>query len=218
MSKVLIAPSILSANFSAMGDAVKEIEKAGADLVHCDVMDGVFVPNITFGIKMVKDIKPLTALPLDVHLMIIEPERYLKQFIDAGADYLTVHYEACKKNVIEVLDEIRALGAKSAVSIKPDTDTSVLKELIPHSDMILLMSVYPGFGGQKFIENSIQRLEEISKMIAESGKDVLLEVDGGVTEENAGKIIKAGANVLVAGSTVFKSQNKAKTISELKKA
>ena len=216
MNKVLIAPSILSADFSAMGNAVKEIEVCGADLVHCDVMDGLFVPNITFGIKMVKDIKPLTKLPLDVHLMIVEPERYLKQFIDAGADYLTVHYEACKQPVSEVLDEIRKLGAKSAVSIKPDTPTSVLKELIPHSDMILLMSVYPGFGGQKFIEQSIERLEEITEMIKESGCNVLLEIDGGVTEENAGKIIKAGANVLVAGSTVFKSQDKAKTILQLK--
>ncbi|MBR6737657.1 MAG: ribulose-phosphate 3-epimerase [Clostridia bacterium] len=218
MGKALIAPSILSADFSAMGNAVKEIENCGADLVHCDVMDGVFVPNITFGIKMVKDIKPLTKLPLDVHLMIVEPERYLKQFIDAGADYLTVHYEACKRKVSDVLDEIRALGAKSAVSIKPDTPTEVLKDLIPHADMILLMSVYPGFGGQKFIENSIERLEEITKMIKESGLNVLLEIDGGVTEENAGKIIKAGANVLVAGSTVFKAQDKKATINNLKNA
>lgn len=216
MTKIQIAPSILSANFAKMGEAVKEIEIAGADLVHCDVMDGVFVPNITFGIKMVKDIKPLTSLPLDVHLMITEPERYLKQFIDAGADYLTVHYEACKKDVKTVLDEIRNLGAKSAVSIKPDTSVEVLKDLIPHADMILLMSVYPGFGGQKFIESSLEKLEIISKMIKESGCDVLLEVDGGVTETNASAIKKAGANVLVAGSTVFNAQDKKEAIKNLR--
>ena len=185
--KILIAPSILSADFAEMGSAVRKIDEAGADFIHMDVMDGIFVPNITFGIKMVADIRPVTERALDVHLMIDRPERYIKEFAKAGADIITVHYEACEKPVTEVLDDIRALGVKSAVSIKPDTPVEVLKELIPHSDMILIMSVYPGFGGQKFIENSVSRIAETKKYIDESGKNVLLEVDGGITAEKACK-------------------------------
>lgn len=214
--KILIAPSILSADFAEMGSAVRKIDEAGADFIHMDVMDGIFVPNITFGIKMVADIRPVTERTLDVHLMIDRPERYIKEFAKAGADIITVHYEACEKPVTEVLDDIRALGVKSAVSIKPDTPVEVLKELIPHSDMILIMSVYPGFGGQKFIENSVSRIAETKKYIDGSGKNVLLEVDGGITAENVRRVKEAGANVIVAGSSVFKAGDIKKAIRDLR--
>lgn len=214
--KILIAPSILSADFAEMGSAVRKIDEAGADFIHMDVMDGIFVPNITFGIKMVADIRPVTERTLDVHLMIDRPERYIKEFAKAGADIITVHYEACEKPVTEVLDDIRALGVKSAVSIKPDTPVEVLKELISHSDMILIMSVYPGFGGQKFIENSVSRIAETKKYIDESGKNVLLEVDGGITAENVRRVKEAGANVIVAGSSVFKAGDIKKAIRDLR--
>lgn len=214
--KILIAPSILSADFAEMGSAVRKIDEAGADFIHMDVMDGIFVPNITFGIKMVADIRPVTERALDVHLMIDRPERYIKEFAKAGADIITVHYEACEKPVTEVLDDIRALGVKSAVSIKPNTPVEVLKELIPHSDMILIMSVYPGFGGQKFIENSVSRIAETKKYIDGSGKNVLLEVDGGITAENVRRVKEAGANVIVAGSSVFKAGDIKKAIRDLR--
>ncbi len=214
--KILIAPSILSADFSEMGSAVRKIDEAGADFIHMDVMDGIFVPNITFGIKMVADIRPVTKRALDVHLMIDRPERYINEFAKAGADIITVHYEACEKPVTEVLDDIRALGVKSAVSIKPDTPVEVLKELMPHSDMILIMSVYPGFGGQKFIENSVSRIAETKKYIDGSGKNVLLEVDGGITAENVRRVKEAGANVIVAGSSVFKAGDIKKAIRDLR--
>lgn len=214
--KILIAPSILSADFAEMGSAVRKIDEAGADFIHMDVMDGIFVPNITFGIKMVADIRPVTERALDVHLMIDRPERYINEFAKAGADIITVHYEACEKPVTEVLDDIRALGVKSAVSIKPDTPVEVLKELITHSDMILIMSVYPGFGGQKFIENSVSRIAETKRYIDESGKNVLLEVDGGITAENVRRVKEAGANVIVAGSSVFKAGDIKKAIRDLR--
>lgn len=213
---VKIAPSILSANFSTMGEAVKEITLAGCDYIHVDVMDGVFVPNLTFGFKMIEDIKPLTDKPLDVHLMIVEPERYVERFYKAGADIITVHYEAVKCDIISLLKQIRSYGIKSAISIKPDTDVSVLKEFLPYLDMILLMSVYPGFGGQKYIENSTCRAKEISKMISGSGYQIELEIDGGITEENVRLVKDAGVNVIVAGSTVFKAKDKKAIIEKLK--
>lgn len=213
---VKIAPSILSANFSKMGDAVKEISLGGADYIHIDVMDGVFVPNLTFGFKMIEDIKPLTTVPLDVHLMITEPERYIERFVNAGADILTIHYEAVKTDISGALKQIRNLGVRSAISIKPDTDVDVLKEFLPNLDMILLMSVYPGFGGQKFIEQSIERAEKISAMIKDSGFDIELEIDGGITEENVAAVKKAGVNVIVAGSSVFKAKNKQIAIENLR--
>ena len=213
---VKIAPSILSANFATMGKDVKEIELAGADLIHVDVMDGVFVPNLTFGFKMIEDIKPLTNLPLDVHLMITEPERYIERFVKAGADILTIHYESVKTDIVSVLKKIREVGALSSISIKPDTDVSVLKEFLPYVDMILLMSVYPGFGGQKFIEESVSRAETISKMIKESGFNIDLQIDGGITEDNVKRVKDAGVNVIVAGSSVFKAQDKALAIKNLR--
>lgn len=216
MKNIKIAPSILSANFSKMGEEIIELEKRGADLIHCDVMDGVFVNNITFGIKMIEDIRPLTKLPLDCHLMIVNPEKYVERFAKAGADIIMVHYEACQNNLKEVLERIKATGVKCGVVINPDTSVDKIQDVIPMCDMVLVMSVFPGFSGQKFIAETLDKVREIRKIIKESGKDIDLQIDGGVTEENAAEIKAAGANVLVAGNTIFKAEDKAKTISLLK--
>ena len=216
MKNIKIAPSILSANFSKMGEEIIELEKSGADLIHCDVMDGVFVNNITFGIKMIEDIRPLTKLPLDCHLMIVNPEKYVERFAKAGADIITVHYEACQNNLKEVLERIKATGVKCGAVINPDTSVDKIQDIIPMCDMVLVMSVFPGFGGQKFIAETLDKVREIRKIIEKSGKDIDLQIDGGVTEENVAEIKAAGANVIVAGSTVFKAEDKAKTISLLK--
>ncbi len=213
--KTLIAPSILSADFAKMGEEIKRMELAGADLIHCDVMDGIFVPNITFGIKMIADIRKTTKLPLDVHLMIVEPEKYTDRFIDAGADFLTIHYEATKK-LIPTLESIRKKGVKNGVVISPDTDVSVLKDCLQICDMALLMSVYPGFGGQKFIERSFDRLKELKSLAKALNPDILIEIDGGVTIENASAIVAAGAEILVAGNTVFSAPDPQKAIGLLR--
>ncbi|MBO5889295.1 MAG: ribulose-phosphate 3-epimerase [Clostridia bacterium] len=216
MKDIKIAPSILSANYAEMGKEVKDICDNGADFIHVDVMDGVFVPNINFGMKIVKDLKPVTDKVMDVHLMITRPERYIKEFAKAGADYLTIHYEACEKPVIEVLQEIRSLGVKSAVSIKPDTRVEVLEKLLPYVDMILIMSVYPGFGGQKYIEDSTERIRKTKEMVDASGYDIRIEVDGGITLENVSKVKNAGADTIVAGSTVFNSSDRKAAIKALR--
>ena len=216
MKDVMIAPSILSANYAKMGEEVKDICDNGADFIHVDVMDGVFVPNINFGMKIVKDLRPVTDKVLDVHLMITRPERYIKEFAKAGADYITIHYEACEKPVIEVLQEIKALGVKPAVSIKPDTRVEVLEKLLPYVDMILIMCVYPGFGGQKYIEDSTERIALTKKMVDKSGYDIRIEVDGGITLENVATVKNAGADTIVAGSTVFNSSDRAFAIKALR--
>ena len=216
MKKIKIAPSILSADFSKMGEEVRALEKAGADVIHCDVMDGVFVNNITFGIKMVEDIKKHTALPLDCHLMIVHPEKYVERFAKAGADIITVHYEACQDNLKEVLELIKSTGVKCGAVINPDTPVEKIKEVVSLCDMVLVMSVFPGFGGQKFIPSALNKLRELRKIIDESGKEIDLEIDGGVTEENVTEIKAAGANVIVAGSTIFKAADRAATIAKLK--
>ncbi len=213
---IKIAPSILSADFAKMGEEVINLEKNGADFVHCDVMDGVFVPNITFGIKMVADIRKLTTLPLDVHLMIVHPEKYVEKFAKAGADYITVHYEACRDNLKEVLELIKAQGVKCGCVINPDCDPKNIEDVIPLCDMVLVMSVFPGFGGQSFIESALDSVKFVKNVIEKSGKDILLEIDGGVNFENSAKIKEAGANVLVAGSTVFNSQDRALAIKKLR--
>lgn len=200
--KTMIAPSILSADFAGMGQAVERITAAGADMVHCDVMDGVFVPNITFGIKMIADIRKHTTLPLDVHLMIVQPEKYVEKFVAASADYVTIHVEATDV-LRETLQKIRSLGCKCGAVISPDTPVSALEDCIGLCDMVLLMSVYPGFGGQGFIERSMDRLRELKALRDAKNPSVLIEIDGGVGVNNAAAIRAAGADVLVAGSAVF---------------
>ena len=216
MKKVQIAPSILSADFSKMGEEILSLQNAGADIVHCDVMDGVFVNNITFGIKMIEDIRKLTTLPLDCHLMIVHPEKYVERFAKAGADYITVHFEACKDNLKEVLTLIKSTGVKCGAVINPDTPVAVIKDVLPLCDMVLVMSVFPGFGGQKFIPESLDKLRELRGLIDGLGKEILLEIDGGVHAGNVEEIKAAGADVIVAGSAVFNAENRAEMIAKLK--
>ena len=216
MKKIKIAPSILSADFSKMGEEVKSLEENGAELVHCDVMDGVFVNNITFGIKMVEDLRKITSLPLDCHLMIVHPEKYVERFAKAGADIITVHYETCQDNLKEVLELIKSTGVKCGAVINPDTPVEKIKDFILLCDMVLVMSVFPGFGGQKFIPSALDKLREIRKIIDESGKEIDLEIDGGITAENVNEVKNAGANVIVAGSAVFKAADRKAIIAALK--
>lgn len=216
MKKVFVAPSILSADFAKMGEEVRSMKKNGADMIHYDVMDGVFVNNITFGLKMLEDIRPYTSLPIDAHLMIVQPEKYVERFAKAGADIITVHYEACKDNLKEVLQLIQSTGAKCGAVINPDTPVEKIREVIPMCDIVLVMSVFPGFGGQKFIPSVLEKVREIRAIIDESGKDIDLEIDGGITVENVADAKAAGANVIVAGSAIFKAEDRAAVIAKLK--
>jgi len=216
MKEIKIAPSILSADFSKMGEEVISLEKAGADIIHCDVMDGVFVNNITFGIKMVEDLRKVTKLPLDCHLMIVNPEKYVERFAKAGADIITVHYEACKEGLKDTLQRIKDCGVKCGAVINPDTPVEKIKDVIPMCDMVLVMSVFPGFGGQKFIVGALDKLRQVKAIIEACGKDIDLQIDGGVGVDNVAAVKEAGANVIVAGSAVFKAEDRAATISALK--
>ena len=199
----ILAPSILAADFKNLGKQLEEIRDNGAEYVHIDVMDGKFVPSISFGMPVIKSIRPATDRIFDVHLMIEEPIRYLNEFAESGADMITVHYEACE-DVKATLQGIRDLGLKSGLSIKPKTDPEVVREYLPLCDMILLMSVEPGFGGQKFIDGSLERAAMLRRIIDDSPYEIDLEIDGGITLKNVKEVLDAGVNVIVAGSAVFK--------------
>ena len=213
--KHLIAPSLLSADFGNLKTDIELINRSQADWFHVDVMDGVFVPNISFGQPIIKHIKKHAKKPLDVHLMIIDPDRYFEDFKNAGADILTVHYEACT-HLHRSIQAIKALDMKAGVVLNPHTPINVLEDIITELDVVLLMSVNPGFGGQKFIENTYQKISKLKKLISENDAKTLIEIDGGVTIENTPKLLAAGANVLVAGNTVFGSDHPEETIAKLK--
>ncbi len=212
----IAAPSILSADFSKLGEEIKAVEDAGADWIHADVMDGHFVPNITIGPLVVAGIRPVTKLVIDVHLMIENPDNYVAEFAKAGADYITVHQEACP-HLHRSIMLIKSLGKKAGVSLNPSTPASALGEVIKDLDLVLIMSVNPGFGGQSFIESSLDKTKEIKKMIKASGSKAIIEMDGGIGMKNAQSVKDAGVDAIVAGSAVFKSKNYKTVIDELKR-
>lgn len=211
----IIAPSMLSADFLNLERDIEMINNSDADWLHLDVMDGRFVPNISYGIPVIKAMKKAAKKPLDTHLMIVEPEKYFEDFAHAGANILTIHYEA-STHLHRSLQAIRSMDMKAGVSINPHTSVHLLEDILDDADMVLIMSVNPGFGGQKFIRRSLDKIRAVKQMITSRGLDTLIEVDGGVTLENAGEIIAAGADVLVAGSTVFSAENPAGMIQKLK--
>ena len=213
---IKVAPSVLSADFARMGEEIKSVELAGADMIHMDVMDGVFVPNITFGIKMVADVRKITRLPLDCHLMIVHPEKYVSEFAKAGADYITVHYEACKESLAETLKLIKLFGVKCGLVINPDTPVSCVESELALCDMVLVMSVFPGFGGQKFIADVLEKCKEIRGILDEGNPSCLLEIDGGINSETAKLAAASGCDVLVAGSSVFGKADRTEAIESLK--
>ncbi len=210
----IIAPSILSADFLNLGKDIEMLNNSQAEWIHIDVMDGVFVPNISYGIPIVKAVRKATKKTLDVHLMIVQPERYFEAFRDAGADIITFHYEA-SVHLHRSVTLVHELGMKAGVVLNPHTPVNVLTEILPELDLVLIMSVNPGFGGQKFIENTYQKVKDLKQMIQSTGKSTLIEVDGGVDLINSGKLLLAGVDVLVAGNTVFSSTNPENTIEKL---
>ena len=216
MKKHLIAPSVLAADFSNLQRDIEMINESDANWFHIDIMDGVFVPNISFGMPVLRDIKKHAKKTLDVHLMIVNPDQYIETFAGLGADILTVHYEACT-HLHRTIQAIKSTGMKAGIALNPHSSVNQLKDIIKDIDLVCLMSVNPGFGGQSFIENTFEKVKELKELIQSTGSDCQIEIDGGVTNKNAKKLVQAGANILVAGSYVFKSSNPAETISKLLK-
>ena len=216
MTSPLIAPSVLAADFANLQRDVEMLNASEADWIHVDIMDGVFVPNISFGLPVTAAIKKHAQKPLDVHLMIVQPERYLASFREAGAEVLTVHYEACP-HLHRTIQQIKDLGAKAGVALNPHTPVSVLEDVIADLDLVLIMSVNPGFGGQKFIERTYERVRQAAALIEKQGSQAVIEIDGGVNQENAPLLYHAGARALVAGSFVFNAKDPIETIAQLKK-
>tara|TARA_B110001452_G_C15106175_1_gene385654 strand:- start:115 stop:774 length:660 start_codon:yes stop_codon:yes gene_type:complete len=216
MKKHLIAPSVLAADFSNLQRDIEMINESDADWFHIDIMDGVFVPNISFGMPVLRDIKKHAKKTIDVHLMIVNPDQYIETFSKLGADILTVHFEACT-HMHRTVQAIKATGMKAGIALNPHSSVNQLKDIIKDIDLVCLMSVNPGFGGQSFIENTYNKVKELKELIQSTGSDCQIEIDGGVTNENAEKLVHAGANILVAGSYVFKSSNPTETITKLSK-
>ena len=214
MSKTLIAPSILAADFGNLQRDVEMINQSDAHWFHLDVMDGVFVPNISFGMPIINSIAKHASKTLDAHLMIIDPDRYIKTFADLGVDYLTVHYEACS-HLHRTLQAIKAEGMKAGVALNPHSNINLLEDTINDIDLVCVMSVNPGFGGQSFIENTYSKVEKLKEMITKKNATTLIQIDGGVTNKNAKQLVEAGADILVAGSYIFRSENPTGTIVEL---
>ena len=211
----LVSPSLLAADFGNLEKDILMVNRSQADWIHLDIMDGVFVPNISFGFPVIEHVRKFAAKPLDVHLMIVDPDRYLVRFRDAGANILTVQYEACM-HLQRTVTEIHDLGMRAGVALNPHTPVSLLQNILPFIDMVLIMTVNPGFGGQSFIVESFNKIAELRKMIYAGGYTVLIEVDGGIDAKNAAKLIKSGVNVLVAGNSVFSSEDPIETIRKLK--
>ncbi len=214
--QTIISPSLLAADFTNLKADIEMVNNSQADWFHLDIMDGVFVPNISYGLPVVQQINKIATKPLDVHLMIVDPDRYVEAFQKAGADYLTVHYEACT-HLHRTIQNIKQHGMKAGVSLNPHTPVSVLEDIIVDLDLVLLMSVNPGFGGQSFIENTYKKVGQLKTMIAEQNANTIIEIDGGVNTETGKKLVEAGADALVAGSFVFGANNPSETISDLKK-
>ncbi len=210
-----IAPSVLAADFANLQRDIEMINNSQADWFHIDIMDGVFVPNISFGMPVLKAIQEHATKPLDVHLMIVDPDRYIKTFVDLGAKVITVHYEACP-HLHRTLQLIKSYGIKAGIALNPHTNVDLLKNVLAETDLVCLMSVNPGFGGQSFIENTYSKITALRKMATEQQTDLLIEIDGGVSNKNANQLIDAGANVLVAGSYIFGAKNPIETVKNLK--
>jgi len=213
--KHLVSPSLLAADFLNLGRDVEMVNNSLADWIHCDIMDGLFVPNISFGLPVVEHVRKIASKPLDVHLMIVDPDRYLTRFHDAGANILTVQYEACM-HLQRTVTEIRKMGMKAGVAVNPHTPVTLLENTLPFIDMVLIMTVNPGFGGQSFIHESYNKISDLRKMIDNGGYDVLIEVDGGIDTTNAAQLVETGVDVLVAGNSVFNSTDPEGTIRKLK--